>query len=158
MRERRSQGLLALARWAARGPAGDTAVCHAGNPAARYGALDWQKAQQQLSPVRPRWDLAIVSNLDPKTGRRPMDILAAINAQVETEHTLSPQVLSARLRYLEQDSYVRHEDSSAAPLRRVYYLLPRGTLLIDNLLAIVGSVGCDRGEAAASEGGPMAGR
>jgi DNA-binding HxlR family transcriptional regulator len=67
-------------------------------------------------------------------------------------------VLSARLRYLEQDSYVRHEDSSAAPLRRVYYLLPRGTLLIDNLLAIVGPVGCDRGEAAASEGGPMAGR
>ena len=123
MRERRSKGLLALVRWAGRGSAGDTAVRHAGNPAARYGELDWQKAQEQLGPVRPRWDLAILSNLDPETGRRPKDILAAVNAQAETEHTLSPQVLSARLRYLEQDGYVRHEDSSAAPLRRVYYLL-----------------------------------
>jgi DNA-binding HxlR family transcriptional regulator len=144
VRARRSQGLLALARWAGRGSAGDSAVHHVGNPAVRYGELDWQKALEQLSPVRPRWDLAIVSNLDPETGRRPKDILAAVNAQVETEHTLSPQVLSARLRYLEQDGYVRHEDSSAAPLRRVYYLLPRGTLLIDNLLAIVGSLAAGR--------------
>ena len=151
MRERRSQGLLALARWATRGPAGDTAVCHAGNPA-RYGALDWQKAQQQLSPVRPRWDLAIVSNLDPKTGRRPKDVLAAVNAQTETEHILTPQVLSARLRCLEQDGYVRHADSSAAPLRRVYYLLPHGTRLINDLLALVGPAGGHRGGAAAPAG------
>jgi DNA-binding HxlR family transcriptional regulator len=144
--------------WAGRGSAGDTVVRHAGNPAARYRELDWQKAQEQLSPVRPRWDLAIVSNIDPDTGRRPKDILAAVNAQVETEHTLSPQVLSARLRHLEQDGYVRHEDSSAAPLRRLYYLLPRGRLLIDNLLAIVGPVGCDRGEAATSAGGTMTAR
>jgi len=150
VRERRSWGLLALVRWGGRGPAGDRVVGHAGNPAARYRELDWQKAQEQLSPVRPRWDLAIVSNLNPEVGRRPKDILAAVNAQVETEHTLSAQVLSARLRYLEQDGYVRHEDSSAAPLRRVYYLLPRGTLLIDNLLALVGSTGRDGGEAASA--------
>jgi DNA-binding HxlR family transcriptional regulator len=150
VRERRSRGLLALVRWAGRGSAGDTVVRHADNPAARYAELDWQKAQEELSPVRPRWDLAIVSNLNPEVGRRPKDILATVNAQVETEHTLSAQVLSARLRYLEQDGYVRHEDSSTAPLRRVYYLLPRGTLLIDNLLAIVGSIGRDGGEAASA--------
>jgi DNA-binding HxlR family transcriptional regulator len=148
VRARRSRELLALVRRAGRGSAGDADLRHAGNPAARYGKLDWQKAQEVLSPVRPRWDLAIVSNLDSETGRRPKDILAAVNAQAETEHALSPQVLSARLRYLEQDGYVRHEDSSAAPLRRVYYLLPRGTSLIDNLLAIVSLAGYDSGDAA----------
>ena len=102
---------------------------------------------------RPRWDLAILSNLDPKTGRRPKDVLAAVNAQAETEHILTPQVLSARLRCLEQDGYVRHADSSAAPLRRVYYLLPHGTRLINDLLAIVGPAGGPRGGAAASARG-----
>ena len=120
MRERRSGGLLALVRRAGRGFCG-WRRCQASRrqPSAGYGQLDWQKAQEQLGPVRPRWDLAIVSNLDPETGRRPKDVLAAVNAQAETEHTLSPQVLSARLRCLEQDGYVRHADSSAAPLRRV---------------------------------------
>jgi DNA-binding HxlR family transcriptional regulator len=82
-----------------------------------------------------------LSNLDPETGGRPKDVLVAVNAQTETDHTLTPQVLSARLRYLEQDGYVRHADSSAAPLRRVYYLLPQGKRLIDDLLAIVGPAG-----------------
>jgi DNA-binding HxlR family transcriptional regulator len=81
-----------------------------------------------------------LSNLDPATGRRPKDVLVAVNAQAETEYTLSPQVLSARLRRLEEGGYVRHADSSAAPLRRLYYLSPDGTSLIDDLLAIVSPV------------------
>jgi len=154
VRERRSEGLLALVRRAGRSSTGGAAARHrAGEPSAVYGQLDWQKAQEQLGPVRPRWDLAILSNLDPETGRRPKDVLAAVNAQAETEHILSPQVLSARLRCLEQDGYVRHADSSAAPLRRVYYLLPPGTRLINDLLAIVGPAGGNRGGATTSARG-----
>ena len=155
MRERQSGGLLALVRRAGRGSMGGASArgCTAG-----YGVLDWQKAQAQLGPVRPRWDLAILSNLDPVARRRPKDVLAAVNAQADTEHILSPQVLSARLRCLEQNGYVRHEDSSAAPLRRVYYLLPHGTRLIEDLLALVGPVGGHSDEATESAGGPATGR
>lgn len=153
MRERRSGRFLALVRRAGRGSAGGAAARHrADEPSAGCRQLDWQKAQEQLGPVRPRWDLAILSNLAPETGRRPKDVLAAVNAQAETEHILTPQVLSARLRCLEQDGYVRHADSSAAPLRRVYYLLPQGTRLIEDLLAIVGHAGSHRGGAAESAG------
>ena len=135
MRGPRSERLLALVRRSGRGSA---SAAQRGERASGYGRLDWQKTQEQLGPVRPRWDLAILSNLDPATGRRPKDVLAAVNAQAETEYTLSPQVLSARLRYLEEGGYVRHADSSAAPLRRLYYLSPNGTSLINDLLAIVG--------------------
>ena len=154
MRERRSGIFLALVRRAGRGSADGAAARHrGGDSSAGYGQLDWQKAHQQLGPVRSRWDLAILSNLDPETGRRPKDVLAAVNAQAETEHILSPQVLSARLRRLEKDGYVRHADSSAAPLRRVYYLLPHGTRLIDDLLVIVAAVGGHRSETVASAEG-----
>jgi DNA-binding HxlR family transcriptional regulator len=135
VRSIRSKGLLALVRRSRRGFPSPT---QSGEGATGYGRLDWQRAQEQLGPVRPRWDLAILSNLDPATGRRPKDVLAAVNAQAETEYTLSPQVLSARLRYLEEGGYVRHADTSAAPLRRLYYLAPNGTRLIDDLLAVVG--------------------
>ena len=141
MRKRRSGRFLTLIGRAGDGSTAGAAARHRGEPSAGCGQLDWQKAQEQLGPVRPRWDLAILSNLDPETGGRPKDVLVAVNAQTETDHTLTPQVLSARLRYLEQDGYVRHADSSAAPLRRVYYLLPQGKRLIDDLLAIVGPAG-----------------
>ena len=142
MRKRRSGRFLALIRRAGhRSTAGAAARHPGGEPSAGCGQLDWQKAQERLGPVRSRWDLAILSNLDPETGGRPKDVLVAVNAQAETEHILSPQVLSARLRCLEQDGYLRHTDSSAAPLRRVYYLLPQGKRLIDDLLAIVGPAG-----------------
>ena len=101
MRGVRSERLLALVRRSRHGSASAT---QSGERAAGYGRLDWQKTQEQLSPVRPRWDLAILSNLDPATGRRPKDVLAAINSQAETEYTLSPQVLSARLRHLEGEA------------------------------------------------------
>ena len=135
MRGMRSEGFLALVRRSRRGSPG---TAQSRERVTGYGRLDWQKTQERLGPVRPRWDLAILSNLDPATGRRPKDVLAAVNAQAETEYTLSPQVLSARLRYLEEGGYVRHADSSAAPLRRLYYLSPNGTSLINDLLAIVG--------------------
>ena len=153
MRERRSGRFLALSRRARRRSADGAGGHRAGEPSAGSGQLDWQKAHEQLGPVRSRWDLAILSNLDPETGRRPKDVLVAVNAQAQTEHTLTPQVLSARLRCLEQDGYVRHADSSAAPLRRVYYLLPQGKRLIDDLLAIVGPAGGHRSGAGASAAG-----
>jgi len=103
-----------------------------------YGKLDWQQAQARLEPVRNRWDLAILSNLDPKAGRRPRDVLAAVNAQAQTDRVLSPQALSARLRCLEEGGYVEHEDSTTVPLRRVYYLRPLGARLIEDLLDLAG--------------------
>jgi DNA-binding HxlR family transcriptional regulator len=50
---------------------------------------------------------------------------------------LSPQVLSGRLRELEHDGYIRHEDLSVIPMHRVYYLQPPGQTLISDLSRIV---------------------
>jgi DNA-binding HxlR family transcriptional regulator len=128
-----------------RDSAGDTLARPAGDgPAAeeeeeRHDMLDWKKALAQLGPVRHRWDLGILCNLDPEAGHRPADVLAAINAQAEAGRKLSPQVLSGRLRELEQGGYVRHEDLSVMPLHRVYYLQVRGQRLIADLLVIIRS-------------------
>lgn len=112
--------------------------------------LDWKKALTQLGPVRHRWDLAILCNLDPEAGHRPADVLAAINAQAEAGRKLSPQVLSGRLRELEQGGYVRHEDLSVMPLHRVYYLQVPGQLLIADLLVIIRSAHEDQFEVPAT--------
>lgn len=138
MRGKRSGGLLARVRW----PAG-SAPARPGDgwPAARDGeghcALDWREAQAQLRPVRHRWDLAVLCNLTADAGCRPAGILAAINAQADAERQLSPQVLSGRLRELEQGGYIRHEDLSVMPLHRVYYLLTPGQRLIADLGSII---------------------
>jgi DNA-binding HxlR family transcriptional regulator len=99
--------------------------------------LDWRAVQVQLTPVRHRWDLAILCNLAEDAGSRPASILAAINAQTEPGRQLSPQVLSGRLRELEQRGYISHEDLSVMPLHRVYYLRPPGQRLIADLSSIV---------------------
>lgn len=149
MRERRSERLFARVRWPMRGSANDASAGPgsdwpaAGNDA-RHGGLDWQQAQTQLGPVRHRWDLAILCNLDADAGCRPADILAGINARTEAGRKLSPQVLSGRLRELEQSGYIRHEDLSVMPLHRVYYLLPPGGRLIADLLIIIRSAREDR--------------
>ena len=84
MRERRSERLLARMRWPMRGSANDASAGPgsdgpaAGNDA-RHGGLDWQQAQTQLGPVRHRWDLAILCNLDADTRCRLADILAGIS-------------------------------------------------------------------------------
>jgi DNA-binding HxlR family transcriptional regulator len=78
-------------------------------------------------------------NLDADAGCRPADILAGINAQAEAGRKLSPQVLSGRLRELEQGGYIRHVDLSVMPLHRVYYLQPPARRLIADLLIIVRS-------------------
>ena len=149
MRERRSEGLLARVRWPARGSAANGLAGPGGDGTAtgnevQHGALDWQKAQAQLDPVRHRWDLAILCNLDVDAGCRPADILAGINAQTEAGRKLSPQVLSGRLRELRQSGYIRHEDLSVMPLHRVYYLQPPGWRLIADLLVIIRSPYEDR--------------
>lgn len=149
MLERRSEGLLARMRWPVRGSAGNAPGRPGGNEPsaeneARHGALDWRQAQVQLGPVRHRWDLAILCNLDVDAGCRPADILAGINALAEAGRKLSPQVLSGRLRALEQAGYIRHEDLSIMPLHRVYFLLSPGQRLIEDLLIIVRPVRDDR--------------
>lgn len=97
-------------------------------------ALDWRDLQERLDPVlRHRWDLAILVNLGEQDGRRPAQLLAVINAQAGGGWQLSPQVLSVRLRALEQDGYVRHEDVSRIPVTRVYRLLQPGRSLIEDL-------------------------
>ena len=91
-------------------------------------------------------------NLDADAGCRPADILAGINARAEAGRKLSPQVLSGRLRELEQSGYIRHEDLSVMPLHRVYYLQPPGGRLIADLLIIIRPAHED------SDGTPAAGR
>jgi DNA-binding HxlR family transcriptional regulator len=100
-------------------------------------ALDWRAVQVQLNLVTRRWDLGILCNLHEDAGRRPADLLAAINSQAGAGRQLSSQVLSGRLRELEQDGYVRHEDLSVMPLHRVYYLQPPGQVLISDLARLI---------------------
>jgi DNA-binding HxlR family transcriptional regulator len=102
--------------------------------------LDWRSAQARLDPLKHKWDLAILCNLEEGSGRRPKDLLALINAQAGTERQLSPQVLSGRLRHLEQNGYVRQVDLSIMPLHRTYYLQPPGEALIRDLARIIGHV------------------
>jgi DNA-binding HxlR family transcriptional regulator len=99
-------------------------------------ALDWRAVQAQLSPVAHKWDLAILCHLDDRSGARPIDLLAAINAETAGGPQLSPQVLSGRLWALEHSGYIRHEDLSLMPLLRVFYLQPPGRALISDLLMI----------------------
>ena len=141
MRGRRAGGLLARVRWPGCGTAADAPGRPGdGRPAARGGerprVLDWQKAQTQLGPVRTVWDLGILANLDANDGCRPKDLLAAINAQAKGRH-LYPQVLSGRLRELEERGYISHEDLSVIPLIRIYHLKPSGRRLIADIFSIV---------------------
>jgi len=109
-----------------------------GTPDGGSAHLDWRVAQARLDPLKHKWDLAILCNLEEGSGRRPKDLLVLINAQAGTERQLSPQVLSGRLRHLEQSGYVRHVDLSIMPLHRTYYLQPPGKALIRDLARIIG--------------------
>jgi DNA-binding HxlR family transcriptional regulator len=139
MRETRSRGLRERVRW--RGRRRDTmAGVPRGGPA-RECALDWRAVQARLDPVRHRWDLAILANLDEDEGCCPADLRAVINGQAGEGRRLSPQVLSGRLRELEGAGYVRHEDLTVIPLVRVYYLLPPARGLLSELSGIAGVAG-----------------
>jgi DNA-binding HxlR family transcriptional regulator len=121
---------------AARGPLadgrrGDDAVCL--RVSRQPGSLlDWRDILTRLAPVRHRWDLAILTNLEGGTDR-PADLLQMINGQAGTGQQLSPQVLSGRLRRLEEAGYVGHAEISRIPRRRRYWLRPRGRRLLDAL-------------------------
>ena len=115
-------------------------------------ALDWRAVQAQLGPVRHRWDLAILCHLDGAVGCRPANLLAAINSEADNDRQLSPQILSGRLRELERNGYVRHQDLSVMPLHRLYYLQPPGQALISDLLRIIGPLRPAAIEAAPAEG------
>jgi DNA-binding HxlR family transcriptional regulator len=129
VQERRRRKLLRRVRWSARGDADASEE--------QRRALDWRAVQARLGPVRHRWDLAILCNLDETAGCRPADLLAAINSQAGTGRRLSPQVLSGRLRELERNGYIRHDDLSVMPLHRVYYLQPPGLALLSDLSRII---------------------
>jgi DNA-binding HxlR family transcriptional regulator len=94
--------------------------------------LDWRGVLARLAPVRHRWDLAILANLEGGTDR-PADLLQVINGQAGTGQQLSPQVLSGRLRRLEEAGYVGYAEISRIPRRRKYWLRPRGRRLLDAL-------------------------
>lgn len=99
----------------------------------RAGApLDWRDILRRLAPVRHRWDLAILANLAAGTGS-PADLLERINDQAGNGRQLSPQVLSGRLRQLEEAGYVGYAEISRIPRRREYWLMPRGRCLLDAL-------------------------
>jgi DNA-binding HxlR family transcriptional regulator len=136
VRGRRSGNVLIRLPWPARNGRENTTVSGRNGSRARGRALDWRAVLARLGPVRHRWDLAILCNLDEDTGRRPADLVEAINSQAGAGRQLSPQVLSGRLRTLEQDGYIRHEDLSVMPLHRAYYLRPRGRALLDDLSRI----------------------
>ena len=136
MRERRSGRRTGLIRWLTRGGADGKPEGGAQGHDGQRGVLDWRITLARLGPVRHRWDLAILCNLKESAGLRPGDLLATINAQAGSGRQLSPQVLSVRLRELERDEYVRHQDLAVMPLHRVYYLQPRGQTLIRDLSRI----------------------
>jgi len=94
--------------------------------------LDWRDILARLTPVRHRWDLAILANLEAGIDR-PADLLQVINGQAGTGRQLSPQVLSGRLRRLEEAGYVGYAETSRIPRRRRYWLRPRGRRLLDAL-------------------------
>ena len=97
--------------------------------------MDWPLLMERLRVARHRWDLAVLCNLDEEEGRRTADLLAAINSK-SRQRQLSAQVLSLRLRALEDDGYVRHDDLCRIPLVRVYFLLPRGRVMLRTLRAL----------------------
>ncbi len=86
----------------------------------------------RLGPVRRRWDLAILASLDRGIGS-PAGLLEVINGQAGSGLRLSPQVLSGRLRRLEEAGYVGYAEVSRIPRRRRYWILPRGRRLLDAL-------------------------
>ena len=141
MRKERSEGLLGRIRWPARGGTDGTpgrpGSCGPAKHDGHRRALDWRAALTRLAPVQHRWDLAVLCNLDEATGRRPADLLTAINSQAGPGRQLSPQYLSGRLRELERDGYIRHEDLSIMPLHRVYFLQQPGQALISDLSRII---------------------
>lgn len=144
MRERRRGKLLGRMRWPSRSDAdGEPFGSESDGPdgvdasVGQRRALDWRVVQARLGPLQRRWDLAILCNLDRAAGCRPADLLAAINSQAGTGRSLSPQVLSGRLRDLEHNGYLRHVDLSVMPLRRVYYLQPPGHALLGDLSRII---------------------
>jgi DNA-binding HxlR family transcriptional regulator len=144
VRERRHGKLRGRVRWPSRGDAddgpgrpGSGGPDGVGASKIQRPALDWRVVQARLGPVQRQWDLAILCNLDEAAGCRPAALLAAINSQAATGRQLSPQVLSGRLRKLEQGGYVRHVDLSVMPLHRVYYLQPPGQGLLSDLARIV---------------------
>jgi DNA-binding HxlR family transcriptional regulator len=155
VRKGRSERLLGRVRWPSRGGTDGTLPGSGGGEPGEHDnhrhTLDWMAVLAQLGPVRHRWDLAILSNLDETAGRRPADLLAAINSQAGPGRQLSPQVLSGRLRALEHDGYVRHEDLSVMPLHRVYFLQPPGHALISDLMRII-SHGCPASGVAGAAG------
>jgi DNA-binding HxlR family transcriptional regulator len=93
--------------------------------------MNWQHLSIVLAPVRGRWDLAVLANLE-QCEARPGYLIEAINAQAGNEdgHQISWKVLIDTLRRLEDEGHVAHREVSRVPRETRYWLLPRGRRLV----------------------------
>lgn len=108
------------------GLSGSTRTEAAGRP-----RVDWQNLMRQLTPLRRRWDLAVLSNLAAEgDGTRPADLIKTINAQARDGRQISWGVLEIRLRRLEASGYISRQEMSNRPRETRYWLLPLANRLI----------------------------
>ena len=92
--------------------------------------MDWQNLMRRLAPLRTRWDLAVLANLNGSDAPvRPADLIKAINKQ-SADGQISWKVMEARLRRLEASGYVARREVPHVPRETRYWLLPRGHRLI----------------------------
>jgi DNA-binding HxlR family transcriptional regulator len=93
--------------------------------------MNWRHLMVVLAPVRGRWDLAVLANLEQRE-TRPGDLIEAINAQAGNTdgHRISWKVLIDTLRRLEEEGYVGHREVSRLPRETRYWLLPSGRRLV----------------------------
>lgn len=93
--------------------------------------MNWRHLMMVLAPVRGRWDLAVLANLEQRA-TRPGDLIEAINTQAGNAdgHRISWKVLIDTLRRLEEEGHVGHREVSRLPRETRYWLLPSGRRLV----------------------------
>jgi DNA-binding HxlR family transcriptional regulator len=93
--------------------------------------VDWQNLMRQLTPLRRKWDLAVLSNLAAGgEGTRPAELIKAINAQARDGRQISWGVLENRLRRLEAAGYIARREMTNRPRETRYWLLPPAGRLV----------------------------
>jgi len=102
-------------------------------------AFDWPAAQRRWGIVGHKWDLGVLANLYEQDGRTPRDLRIAINSQARAKRPLLAQTLSVRLKEMEKQGLVRHEDKSEYPAVRLYFLRPPGRALAAELAGMLGT-------------------
>lgn len=96
------------------------------------GGVNWQLVLDVLTPVRPRWDLAILANLEAGPVR-PADLLREVNAQAGIRPPLTSKVLHDTLRRLIDEGYVRRREVARFPREVLYELTGTARRLLAEL-------------------------